>query len=238
MNADARADSPKASIELFTSQGCSSCPPADKLLGELSRDNSIVAISLPIDIWDYLGWKDTLALKGHTKRQQAYAHARGDREVYTPQVIVNGMMQVAGSDRSAIDRAIEMTRRDGGSTLPLTLSVSGEKLTAEVPASKDGQGHGEVWLLPLTKTDTGRDRAWREQRPPHHLQQRGTALGQARRVVRPIRSLQSVDQGIPERRHRFRRRHRAEGRSDLARHDAWGRHHRSALTAARSSSHP
>src|SRR5437868_8689477 len=77
-------------IELFTSQGCSSCPPADKLAGELARDPSLVVLSLPVDYWDYLGWKDTLALPGHTNRQRAYSKTRGDREVYTPQVVVNG----------------------------------------------------------------------------------------------------------------------------------------------------
>lgn len=149
-NTAARAETTKASVELFTSQGCSSCPPADKLLGEISRDSSVVAMSLAIDIWDYLGWKDTLALKGHTKRQQAYARVRGDREVYTPQVVVNGVMHVPGSDRAAIDRAIEITRRDGAAmALSIKLTVSGDKLTVEVPASKDGQGQGEVWLLPL-----------------------------------------------------------------------------------------
>jgi hypothetical protein len=62
---------PRAVIELFTSQGCSSCPAADKLLGELSKDPSLVALSIPIDYWDYLGWKDTLALPGHANRQKA-----------------------------------------------------------------------------------------------------------------------------------------------------------------------
>src|SRR4051812_43078612 len=75
---------PRAIIELFTSQGCSSCPPADKLAGELAQDPSLIVMSLPIDYWDYLGWKDTLALAGHTNRQRAYSKARGDREVYTP----------------------------------------------------------------------------------------------------------------------------------------------------------
>ena len=91
---------PRAVIELFTSQGCSSCPPADKLAGELAQDPSLLVMSLPIDYWDYLGWKDTLANPGHTKRQRAYSKARGDREVYTPQVVVNGMAHVLGSDRS------------------------------------------------------------------------------------------------------------------------------------------
>ena len=99
-----RAGEPRAVIELFTSQGCSSCPPADKLLGELARDPSLIAMSLPVDYWDYLGWKDTLALHGHTTRQRAYAEARGDREVYTPQVVVNGVVararQRQGGDRA------------------------------------------------------------------------------------------------------------------------------------------
>src|SRR5216684_743698 len=81
---------PRTVIELFTSQGCSSCPAADKLLGELAADPSLVAMSLPVDYWDYLGWKDTLALSGHSKREHAYARTRGDGQVYTPQVVVNG----------------------------------------------------------------------------------------------------------------------------------------------------
>src|SRR5580698_11119625 len=94
---------PKALIELFTSQGCSSCPPADKLLGELAADPTLVAISDPIDYWDYLGWKDTLASPAHSARQRAYAHVRGDSQVYTPKVVVNGAMHVLVSDRAAVE---------------------------------------------------------------------------------------------------------------------------------------
>src|SRR5271155_3222365 len=71
---------PRAVVELFTSQGCSSCPPADKILGELAKDSSVIALSMPIDYWDYLGWKDTLASPGDSDRQRAYAHVRGDRQ--------------------------------------------------------------------------------------------------------------------------------------------------------------
>ena len=87
----ANAGEPRALLELFTSQGCSSCPPADKLLGEFASDPSLVALSVPIDYWDYLGWKDTLAIPGHSARQRAYARVRGDRQVYTPQIVVNGI---------------------------------------------------------------------------------------------------------------------------------------------------
>ena len=143
---------PRAVIELFTSQGCSSCPPADKLAGELSRDPSLVVMSLPIDYWDYLGWKDTLALTGHTNRQRAYSKSRGDREVYTPQVVVNGVAHVLGSDKSAIDSAIAKTRKQQGTlSLPLTLSVAGDQILVAVPAGKDAT-KGEIWLCPITKT--------------------------------------------------------------------------------------
>src|SRR5258707_10194269 len=106
----AHAD-PRAVVELFTSQGCSSCPEADKVLGELARDPNVIALSLPIDYWDYLGWKDTLADSRFTARQKAYSRARGDRDVYTPQVIVNGSAHVIGSDRRKIDGAIDTTRK-------------------------------------------------------------------------------------------------------------------------------
>src|ERR1700674_199157 len=94
--ASASAGGPRALLELFTSQGCSSCPAADKLLGELAADPSLVPISVPIDYWDYLGWKDTLADPRNTARQKAYAHVRDDGQVYTPQGVVNGSLQVLG----------------------------------------------------------------------------------------------------------------------------------------------
>src|SRR3954452_23416283 len=100
----AHAD-PRAVVELFTSQGCSSCPPADKILGELAKDPSVIALSMPVDYWDYLGWKDTLADSRYSARQKAYSHMRGDRDVYTPQVIVNGAAEVNGSDLSGIENA-------------------------------------------------------------------------------------------------------------------------------------
>jgi hypothetical protein len=147
----ARAE-PRAVIELFTSQGCSSCPAADRLLAELARDRSLLAMTLAVDYWDYLGWKDTLALSGHTNRQRAYAKARGDREVYTPQAVVNGIVHALGSDRVAIERAIERTRQAATPlTLPITMTVADGKLTVNVPAAKNGRAAAEVWLCPITR---------------------------------------------------------------------------------------
>jgi len=147
----AGAGEPRAVIELFTSQGCSSCPAADKLLGELARDPSLVTMSLPVDYWDYLGWKDTLALHGHTNRERAYADTRGDREVYTPQVVVNGIVHVLGSDKAAIEQAIARTRQSATPlTLPVTLNVANGKVSVNVPAANGDRGSAEVWLCPIT----------------------------------------------------------------------------------------
>ena len=117
----ARAAERRALLELFTSQGCSSCPAADKLLGEFAADQSLVALSVPIDYWDYLGWKDTLASPAHSARQRAYARVRGDRQVYTPQIVVNGSDACCSAATSAaIEHAIAQTdQKSGVMSLPV-----------------------------------------------------------------------------------------------------------------------
>jgi hypothetical protein len=139
-------------VELYTSQGCSACPPADRILGEFARDGSIVALTMPVDYWDYIGWKDTLAKPRHTMRQRAYAKARGDRDVYTPQVVVNGRTHVLGSDRAAIDRALEGPPSDDGTlSLHLTVGAADGKVTVEVPSATTTPASGQVWLCALVK---------------------------------------------------------------------------------------
>jgi hypothetical protein len=93
-------------VELYTSQGCSSCPPADQLLGRLAARPDVIAMSLPITYWDMLGWKDTLASEANTRRQKAYATAMGHGGVYTPQIIVDGVTDVVGSRVADVDSAI------------------------------------------------------------------------------------------------------------------------------------
>ncbi|HEY2185447.1 MAG TPA: DUF1223 domain-containing protein [Xanthobacteraceae bacterium] len=144
----------RAVIELFTSQGCSSCPPADKLLGDLASDPSIVAISVPIDYWDYLGWKDTLADPHNTARQKAYAHTRGDGQVYTPQAVVNGSVHALGSDKAAIEQAIARSRKEGAMSLaPITLAFSGGRISLVLPET-EGAETGEAWLYGLVHSVT------------------------------------------------------------------------------------
>jgi hypothetical protein len=145
----ASAGEPRAVVELFTSQGCSSCPPADRLMGQLAKDSSLITLSLPVDYWDYLGWKDTLALHGNSNRQRGYATHRGDREVYTPQAVINGVVHALGSDKTAIENAIARTRRNAAPlTLPVRLTVADGKVIVHVPAAE--RGSGEVWLCPVT----------------------------------------------------------------------------------------
>ena len=94
----ARASGPVV-VELFTSQGCSACPPADALLGELSERPDVVALALHVDYWDYLGWRDAFASPANTRRQRAYAPRLDARSVFTPQAVVDGRASVVGSRR-------------------------------------------------------------------------------------------------------------------------------------------
>ena len=142
---DARAEM-SGVVELFTSQGCSSCPPADKLLGELVGDPSLVAFSLPVDYWDSLGWKDTLADPRNAARQRAYARLRGMRGVYTPQMVINGRTDVVGSDKAAVERALASARDE--LSVAVNVAVSEGNLRVVLPA---GTGAGEVWVYALAK---------------------------------------------------------------------------------------
>lgn len=123
-------------IELFTSQGCSSCPPADRLLTELSKRPDVIALSFPVSYWDYLGWKDTLARPENAKRQRNYAALLHSGQVYTPEVIVNGLKECVGSDLAAIDAALKATapiiRKEA---VPLSVRADGERLLIETGAA-------------------------------------------------------------------------------------------------------
>ena len=148
----AHAD-PRAVVELFTSQGCSSCPPADEIIGELAKDPNVIALSMPIEYWDYLGWKDTLADSRFSARQKAYSQMRGDRDVYTPQVIVNGSAKVVGSDRTGIESAIQNTQKASGvMSVPVTMTLSGKHINVSVAASNAPTAtQGEVWICSVSK---------------------------------------------------------------------------------------
>jgi hypothetical protein len=136
-----------AIIELFTSQGCSSCPPADALMVELAGQKGIIPLTYPVEIWDYLGWKDTLARPSFTKRQRAYAAMVAGKRVYTPQAIVNGRAHCVGSDKSAISRLKSSTDTASGASIRLSAVADGWSAIADVSA---GTAHARMLLLPLT----------------------------------------------------------------------------------------
>jgi hypothetical protein len=147
----AASPAPKAVVELFTSQGCSSCPPADEFLRELAARDDIVALSLPVDYWDYLGWKDTLAQPGFTARQRAYASGRNDKQVYTPQVIVNGLKPIVGSDRAKIEGVIAKSVGNGALSVSVSVIETASGVTVEIGRSAGGVSGAEVWLLPVAR---------------------------------------------------------------------------------------
>ncbi|MBZ6075652.1 DUF1223 domain-containing protein [Microvirga puerhi] len=152
----ALAEPPRAVIELFTSQGCSSCPPADALLSSLSHQADLVALSFPVDYWDYLGWKDTLAQPLFTARQKAYAESRSDKQVYTPQIVVNGTKPCIGSDHARIEKSIQTTN-EGRPSLPLDVSLKEENGIVTISVEETPHSNlrrGEVWVLPVLRSQS------------------------------------------------------------------------------------
>ncbi|MDV3252310.1 DUF1223 domain-containing protein [Devosia sp. BK] len=133
---------PKAVVELFTSQGCSSCPPADAMLTALADRDDVVALAYHVDYWDYVGWKDTFAQEAFSDRQRAYAKSWGSSRIYTPQMVVNGAKAVVGSRRHDVQQAVERA------SLPLAvdLTLSGDMLKVAVPPKAD-LSDAVVWLV-------------------------------------------------------------------------------------------
>jgi hypothetical protein len=123
-------------VELFTSQGCSSCPPADRIFSELAQDEDIIPLALHVDYWDYLGWRDVFGSPAYSDRQRAYAHARGERMVYTPQMVIGGIDQVVGS---RVMKVAKLLRKHAERDLPvdLTLERHGDEIAVRAEAEGD-----------------------------------------------------------------------------------------------------
>lgn len=131
-------------VELFTSQGCSSCPPADRIIGDLTKEKNILPLSFNVDYWNYIGWKDPFSSPEKTQRQRDYARKLGLRHIYTPQVVINGRDEEVGSRRALvldkIKKAAQVPRVpiafNGGmsDSIPLTVTIESALLTSVVPA--------------------------------------------------------------------------------------------------------
>jgi len=136
-------------VELFTSQGCSSCPPADAIMGKLKLRDDVIALTFPVDYWDYLGWKDTLASPAFSKRQRNYAKARGDRQVYTPQMVMNGRIHVVGNRESSVESGIKTVARDEAIKLTMTADGDAIRVTATVDdtSASASSGKATLWLV-------------------------------------------------------------------------------------------
>jgi len=136
-------------VELFTSQGCNSCPPADAFLGELTARPDVLALSLHVDYWDYIGWKDPFAQRAYTERQRNYSRALNQRFVYTPQMVVDGALQGVGSERATINKLIDKAHRiaaSGPAVAVTPVSGSGDQRVVHVGDGK-AAAPAKVWLV-------------------------------------------------------------------------------------------
>jgi hypothetical protein len=143
--APALADTRPVVVELFTSQGCSSCPPADAVLAELARKPTVIALGFHVDYWDKLGWKDPLSAPGATQRQNSYAAQFGSREVYTPQIVVDGEKPLIGSRRDEVLAAINQA--DPQAIAPVVFAADGRSVTIGT-----GAGEGTVTLVRFVRS--------------------------------------------------------------------------------------
>lgn len=141
-----------ALLELFTSQGCSSCPPADRLAATLASRPDLVVIARPVTYWDRLGWKDTLAREANTALQQDYARTglAGRNGVYTPQMVVNGRFGTVGSNADAIAAGIKAHRRSASAAIR-TVKAAG---VTTVTLSGSAAGPSELMLMAVTRSVT------------------------------------------------------------------------------------
>ncbi|OHV18559.1 DUF1223 domain-containing protein [Rhizobium sp. RMa-01] len=143
---------PKGVVELFTAQGCSSCPPADAAFRKLVSQGDVIALAYHVDYWNYLGWADTLSSKENTERQYGYARTMGRSNVYTPQAIVNGRGHLAGADLNGINSKIDTYSSEGnGLTVPISASMRGDELEIKIGA---GQGKANVVMVYFDKEKT------------------------------------------------------------------------------------
>lgn len=147
--ADAGAtDRPLGVIELFTSQGCNSCPPADKLFGQFAEGNDVVALAYHVNYWDYLGWRDNLANSENTERQYAYMRAFGAPSVYTPQAVINGRAHVKGGMKEDVQRTLDKLDQTGqGLNVNLHVSENSDTYMIDVGAAKAPSGSAHVVVV-------------------------------------------------------------------------------------------
>jgi hypothetical protein len=165
-------------VELFTSEGCSSCPPADAYLGELTQRQYVLALSFHVDYWDYIGWKDRFADPLFTRRQYAYAQAQGSSMVYTPQMIIAGAIDAVGSDRKAVEKALKVAYTRNEMYSIHVMREDDGKVVAQFPDAPIGVP-ATVWLVTYRKSEQSHVKA-------------GENAGRSLATFNVVRSLQKV----------------------------------------------
>lgn len=138
------AAKPPVVVELYTAQGCSSCAPANAFVGELAERPGVLALTFPVDYWDYLGWPDTFAKPDFAERQQAYVNRLGLTEVYTPQVIVDGREQAAGGKPDRVEALLQKAEVAARNPPDMLLMQNGRVAVGSGPVPRGG---GDVWLI-------------------------------------------------------------------------------------------
>lgn len=165
-------------VELFTSEGCSSCPPADALLGELRQRQYVLPLSYHVDYWDYIGWKDRFGDPVFTRRQYAYAEAQGSSMVYTPQMIIAGAIDVVGSDRAEVDKALKKAYTRNAMYRIQVLREQDGTVVARFPEAPIGVP-ATIWLVTYQKMAESHVKA-------------GENAGQSLKTYNVVRSLQKI----------------------------------------------
>ena len=191
-----------AVLELFTSQGCSSCPPADALLAELGKRPGLVTLSYAVDYWNYLGWHDTLASPANSERQREYARMRGDGKVYTPQIVVDGLTHVNGSNEAAIEMAMRSAAiRLKDAKVPVTMHAEGDTLVIGIGAAPDNSDKRDatVWLAIAKEMETvsitrgeNRGKKLSYSHPVRDLSPVGMWKGEAMTLKLPLKDLKTM----------------------------------------------
>lgn len=190
-----------AVVELFTSQGCSSCPPADELLAELAKRKGLVTLSYSVDYWNYLGWHDTLSSPANSERQREYARSRGDGSVYTPQAVVDGLIHVNGSNEAAIEMAIRnAAKRLEEIKVPVSMYAEGDTLVVGIGAAAETSKKRDatIWLAVAKDKETvsiprgeNRGRTITYSHPVRELAPVGMWKGEAMTLRLPLKDLRT-----------------------------------------------
>ena len=179
----ARAQTNPVVVELFTSQGCSSCPPADALLAELADEDGVIALALHVDYWDYLGWQDSFASPAFTARQRAYAKKARSRTIYTPQMIVQGEDRLVGSKGDMV-RARISEHRDGAPSMRLEVARDGAAIDISLEPVEPELGPADVHVVTFDPAQEVAIEAGENAGSADHLHQHRHRLGDRRALGR------------------------------------------------------